>query len=251
MSLRKSAFTLIELLIVVAIIAILAAIAVPNLLEAQVRGKVSRVKSDMRSYATALESYAVDNGEYPPVLEYIPPPTGPDVLVHTPLEWNLTRLSTPIAYLSNGLFVEPFNSRQGWIMYQGWNVVDDGTPPPDVRATAPTLYAYVAFSNSVEEHREFIRPILRVYALSYGLDFELEEADEILNKRWWVFSPGPDTFFRFDQLIAQSGDALSSLVAQLAAISLTRFNGAYDPTNGTVSVGDLVRTSAGIFGERR
>ncbi len=50
-------FTLIEILIVVAIIAILAAIAVPNFLEAQVRSKVSRTKSDMRSVATALESY--------------------------------------------------------------------------------------------------------------------------------------------------------------------------------------------------
>jgi prepilin-type N-terminal cleavage/methylation domain-containing protein len=53
-------FTLIELLIVVAIIAILAAIAVPNFLEAQVRAKVSRVKSDQRSLATAIESYTVD-----------------------------------------------------------------------------------------------------------------------------------------------------------------------------------------------
>ena len=53
-------FTLIELLIVVAIIAILAAIAVPNFLEAQVRAKVSRSKTDMRSTATALESYRVD-----------------------------------------------------------------------------------------------------------------------------------------------------------------------------------------------
>ena len=59
------AFTLIELLIVVAIIAILAAIAVPNFLEAQVRSKVSRAKADMRSVATALEAYRTDFNRYP------------------------------------------------------------------------------------------------------------------------------------------------------------------------------------------
>ena len=61
----KKAFTLIELLIVVAIIAILAAIAVPNFLEAQVRSKVSRARADMRSMATGVESYYVDNNQYP------------------------------------------------------------------------------------------------------------------------------------------------------------------------------------------
>jgi prepilin-type N-terminal cleavage/methylation domain-containing protein len=61
---KRRGFTLIELLIVVAIIAILAAIAVPNFLEAQVRAKISRVKSDMRSVATAEEAYCVDYNMY-------------------------------------------------------------------------------------------------------------------------------------------------------------------------------------------
>ena len=64
MNLRR-AFTLIELLIVVAIIAILAAIAVPNFLEAQTRSKVSRVKADHRTVGVAAESYRIDNNSYP------------------------------------------------------------------------------------------------------------------------------------------------------------------------------------------
>ena len=59
------AFTLIELLIVVAIIGILAAIAVPNFLNAQTRAKVSRVLGDMRSLSTAIEMYSTDQGRAP------------------------------------------------------------------------------------------------------------------------------------------------------------------------------------------
>ena len=59
-------FTLIELMIVVAIIGILAAIAIPNLLNAVQRGKQKRSMSDMRALATAIEAYAVDNNQYPP-----------------------------------------------------------------------------------------------------------------------------------------------------------------------------------------
>ncbi|MEE9218621.1 MAG: prepilin-type N-terminal cleavage/methylation domain-containing protein [Acidobacteriota bacterium] len=62
---RQKGFTLIELLIVVAIIGIIAAIAIPNLLNAIDRGKQKRTMADLRSIATATESYAIDYNRYP------------------------------------------------------------------------------------------------------------------------------------------------------------------------------------------
>src|SRR5512138_1186062 len=98
---KLKAFTLIELLIVVAIIAILAAIAVPNFLEAQVRSKVSRVKNDMRALATGIEAYKVDINHYPLDCPYylyvlVPPYTAAKV----PREL-LFGLTTPVAYMSS------------------------------------------------------------------------------------------------------------------------------------------------------
>lgn len=62
---RQEGFTLIELLIVVAIISILAAIAIPNFLQAQIRGKVARAVTDQSMIAAALDTYYVDYEQYP------------------------------------------------------------------------------------------------------------------------------------------------------------------------------------------
>jgi len=113
---RVSAFTLIELLIVVAIIAILAAIAVPNFLEAQTRAKISRTKSDMRSLATALESYFSDYNEFPetqPINNYS----------HVFVQY-LSPLTTPVAYITSVDLVDPFTPAPdptiGWTLAPDW-----------------------------------------------------------------------------------------------------------------------------------
>lgn len=59
-------FTLIELMIVIAIIAILAAILVPNFLKARAQGQLTACESNLKNIGTALEMYNTDNqGKYP------------------------------------------------------------------------------------------------------------------------------------------------------------------------------------------
>lgn len=63
---RVSAFTLVEIMIVVAIIAILATIAVPSWLRSRMRTQNVKFINDLRVYSQALDTYAVENKTYPP-----------------------------------------------------------------------------------------------------------------------------------------------------------------------------------------
>ncbi len=95
-----NAFTLIELLIVVAIIAILAAIAVPNFLEAQVRAKISRAVSDMRALQTSLETYHIDTNDYPYVTSYYPDPFAVPSGPFQSKVGGAAGLTSPISYIA-------------------------------------------------------------------------------------------------------------------------------------------------------
>src|SRR5947209_8867473 len=59
---RRGGFTLVEIMIVVAIIALLAAIAVPCFLRARKRSQASKILNDLRRIDGAVDQYAIETG---------------------------------------------------------------------------------------------------------------------------------------------------------------------------------------------
>ncbi len=186
----RRAFTLIELLIVVAIIAILAAIAVPNMLEAQMRAKVSRELADMRSVATALEAYAADHTKYPPHGEVLANGTDnfPARLAGISTVEYLPGfpLSTPVAYISSA--------------------------PDDVllrSAPYPVLQRFGYIDTQT----------MAGIMINRGW---VDDAPKLMPRYggWRLYAAGPDG--------DKGPDAKQNMF--------------YDPTNGTVSNGDIVRS---------
>jgi len=60
---RQGGFTLVEIMIVVAIIALLAAIAVPNFLRARKRSQATRILEDLRMIDAAIDQYAIETNK--------------------------------------------------------------------------------------------------------------------------------------------------------------------------------------------
>ncbi len=60
---KRGAFTLVEIMIVVAIIALLAAIAVPGFLRARKRAQASKILNDLRLIDAAVDQYAIENNK--------------------------------------------------------------------------------------------------------------------------------------------------------------------------------------------
>jgi type II secretion system protein G len=198
----RRAFTLIELLIVVAIIAILAAIAVPNFLEAQTRSKVSRTKSDLRSLSVALEAYRVDSNGYPPVGS-VTYPSPLDVLI--PFTYRLKAITSPVAYIS-ALPVDPF--------------AKIGVPEGNGLAFSDPVYAYAPGN------------------LYFGAAPTYSRT-EYRNSIFSVSGRGPDRIIFYGNYC---------MAHPKAAEDGARWRGAYDPTNGTVSEGDIFHLGGGSLG---
>ena len=206
----RKAFTLIELLIVVAIIAILAAIAVPNFLEAQTRSKVSRTLADMRTIRTGLESYQVDNNHYPET------DRGIQELITNNLR-SIYRLTTPISYLTS-IPQSPWKENYG-----------KGNPsnPKIASEIGSFLYVRKELDSSGNPASGELPEVNADYAndrLAYvimGRLMSQAARNAIISKgEWELKSAGPDADDDFN---------VSGVNARV-----------YDPTNGTVSSGDIV-----------
>jgi len=175
---RFGAFTLIELLIVVAILAILAAIATPNFLEAQMRAKVARVRADSRTLATAMESYALDNVAYP----FCDPQQNHSYLSDIP------GLTTPVAYMQN-LLPDVFPAEDA-----------------DARTRYYRYYPVDYWQYAYPQLRGFWRWIVMSNGPDRKIDITRENAQSaILGDLWMVYDPTNGVRSQGDVILTNRG----------------------------------------------
>jgi prepilin-type N-terminal cleavage/methylation domain-containing protein len=96
---RRAGFTLVEIMIVVAIIALLAAIAVPGFLRARKRSQASKILNDLRLIDAAVDQYAIETSKS----------TGSSVVVS---DWtNYLKKDTALYATGNDLFGNPYGDQ--------------------------------------------------------------------------------------------------------------------------------------------
>lgn len=100
---RSQGFTLIEIMVVVVILGLLAAIVAPNVIRRIDDAQIAKARQDIRSYETALNLFRMDNFKYPSTEQ------GLQALVVQPNDPTI-RNWKPGGYLSGGLRKDPWGN---------------------------------------------------------------------------------------------------------------------------------------------
>ncbi len=95
-------FTLVELMLVVIIVGVLAAMVVPRLAGRTEQAKVARARSDISTIGLALDLYELDMGSYPNTLDELAQREAPSGV--EPAQWNGP-------YLKKGVPTDPWNNQ--------------------------------------------------------------------------------------------------------------------------------------------
>ena len=114
----KIGFTLVEILIVTVIIALLAAIAIPNLVRSRAAANESSAQATLKSISSALENYYAINNKYPSttnsLLGATPPYLNKDYFVGSSNGYSFTSVLADYSYL---LTASPVSSSTGTTTY--------------------------------------------------------------------------------------------------------------------------------------
>ena len=115
---QKKAFTLVEILIVVSIIALLASIAIPNLLRSKIESNQAAAQATLKTISSALENYMSANTQYPTdptlLLSSTPPYLNQDFFTGTHSGYTFTQSLTAYNYTVTAV---PVTANQGNYSY--------------------------------------------------------------------------------------------------------------------------------------
>ncbi len=127
-----------------------AAIAIPNMLNAVERGRTKRSMADMRSMATSMEAYAVDNDHYPPLQGWVDPGALAAVVSPTYIRTvpAIDGWDHPYKVFSDGQHYAIVSAGPNGVVDHEWTPPIDATV--DLSATDDIVYADGTFLSDTE-----------------------------------------------------------------------------------------------------
>jgi prepilin-type N-terminal cleavage/methylation domain-containing protein len=195
--LKNRGFTLMEVAILLLIVSVLVAIAIPQFRAAEIKSKIALVRGQLNTVALALESYSTDNDTYPPC-NYSEPAVydkADDGGSSRTSYYTLRNLTTPVAYLSS-IPEDPFAD----------------TPITPTFDQGYSRFGHVNAAYGYRHAKGSNRPTFPFY--------------EQYDQEWALTSVGPDRDYD------SWGTNKDNLIF-------------YDPTNGILSNGDIIRMQKG------